>query len=367
MADYLGYYSAGSALDDLFTVEDVVLSASVDKPSLPTKRRSIQEEVLISSTSPGATPTVAPRPVADDIDDLKAHIEHLESTLRTERSEMKTLIERAVAEGTRALSNELANLNEKLDTERWEFQEKMRLLNAELSELKDERHTLLQHCSYLEGELKARARSQSGGGRKSPEVSPKITSNSPPRAPPVEVTSPRVSDSSKEVRFSMEDMKGIAQLIIDAQLGVKSSARFVDPERTLAEDIPRPQTPKQAAGLSTRPVSPSPGARASSPIGIGALTRSEAHLPLTAPASSQSVALDGHKAVTHVQDLEHQLFLKCSERDRVESEFLKMENKRVRTCADRARKDSLSLLLEQLNRDVSVIRHNLRKHSMLDR
>jgi predicted nucleic acid-binding Zn-ribbon protein len=68
-----------------------------------------------------------------------------------------------------------------------------------------------------------------------------------------------------------------------------------------------------------------------------------------------------------VEQLDADLAAKCKHRDEVEAKFRKLENAKIRTVAEKARKDSLEHELSVLNHDISDIRSQLRGMDQLFR
>eukprot|EP00758_Cryptobia_borreli_P016293 Tbor_TRINITY_DN6098_c0_g2::TRINITY_DN6098_c0_g2_i1::g.10395::m.10395 len=85
----------------------------------------------------------------------------------------------------------------------------------------------------------------------------------------------------------------------------------------------------------------------------------------TAQERKRNIAPSAQLSYSQIKELDTQLLRACSKRDQVESEFNKMENMRIRTCADKAKKDGLYKLLQEINLDVSDIRKELRRNSVL--
>ena len=176
-------------------------------------------------------------------------------------------------------------------------------------------------------------------------------------------------NSSREAKFSLEDMKGIAQLIMDAQLNQGRALRHEDPHSLVPSVTGSANVSVDGGRLSPRQKSPIPH-RQATPQRATTPRREEPPVidqPLPVMEKHNTNILQPRMMYSEVKELEDKLYQTCKERDHIDSEYSRVENMRIRTCADRAKKDSLYRLLQDLNKDVSSIRNQLRKHSLLDR
>ncbi len=120
--------------------------------------------------------------------------------------------------------------------------------------------------------------------------------------------------------------------------------------------------PTAAATASSEPSGPASGRSFGSRQQSQQVPHRQQQVP---PQQQQKRRTDLNYVV--VEQLDADLAAKCKHRDEIEAKYRKLENAKIRTVAEKARKDSLEHELSVLNHDISDIRSQLRGMDQLFR
>jgi len=178
---------------------------------------------------------------------------------------------------------------------------------------------------------------------------------SPPRADAAAATHASAMDAAPRSRTPPRTTPPVPASVAHAtpdRVPREASAVLRTPPRQTPR-VPTAQLP--AAGVQSPPSTGDPSAADKSPTRAGHAVRDK---NATAPA-----AVDPRE----VESLEARLFELCRDRDATDQQLRRVENVRVRSLADKAKKDNLVRRLAELNGAVSDVRKRLRELSALER